>query len=1301
MKSDSLFSDWRFSGFKIAALLLIIILMLRAPLWSAETAEKEKQPETPELYKLSNEELLKQAQDIYNQASSEFLMQLRGVYACETILKEALKKTAALNIPGEAPSPPKNADPAEAAKAASDYAKSRVDAFNNLLERVQAEKTLIDKLIRRSEAATSAANIFIGAIDGLKLFLLEIRWRTKDGTLTPDKIPDLLDMEKLKARKQKIIAKQNELGRKTESAQEELKTAVSRLEEIKKSIIEAESRYASLEKRYSLELKQRTLEKKYSDQSLESLITELSELQEERLWLNGAFNLSRARFSSRQADASGIQKQIESLSPPELPEMLQKGIIRPEEMAQASKKVDEVAAYYSGRMEKLGKFRSALESLIKSAEAFQGDATVLAEQLSKMQVIAQIFEDFIRKKKLAPDSVPPDLSSEKLIGESKKVSELMSEAMSGVQKSKEQLTWIEAEIKKSGDARKEAREKLANLKKSQEAEARARQWEADMKDLTAREIAQKFKENAEKLRDNQAVIKERRAECEKANAAVEEARQKYQSLKDPLLRTAYDEFAEEKNNILKTLYEFAGLEPPTENKKTSPSNGGSGPGSPKAVREETGEKPSDKDTPEPEKAQKEAEAKPSSKDASVFDTEAFQNLLSNRTRIVKEKQKHRSEFINELKSLDQKTGQYATALTETVKLSKQHLSSAIELKKCVGRGELKTDEIPEGITEALRREPIREIEEKISGKLNDQMHIRQEIERLGRDDETQKKVQTLLTDMQNMIGKRIDITREIQKLNLNFNRKRENLSATELKSLEQEAARRLKSAYTMKEMLVGFVPTNEEKNLTELLQAYYTELATLEKKQENLNVQKNRTEHLINLAEQEKAADSELVPLLRNQAEYLETVKEEELVKIRVQLMPEKAEEILGNFEAKTGRRLPTPAPLLEKHRISAIRKATDILFDQHIQIIAAGKWIRLFEQRGLDAEIGRYQDKMGRLNSAYAAIERRIRSLTGHSPSDLAKLAPDEKPRTEADRNRFLKGEIGVLREDRYKILMQAVTLVGAKLAGILMAAILLNLFVSGLISRIASRFRISGKSMVTAALPLLKTFLMFMIWTVAVISGLSTLGFDVGAIIAGLGIGGLAVAMASKETLSDILGGISILSSGSLKVGDIIMFKGEKATVEEIGLRYTRLRANASKFLITVPNSLLAQTESVNISEAPAYFVNIDMLLSTRNSADQVELAMKIIVGILEKNPDAKLKNMKFSSFDNYSFCIGVRYIIQDYSLRHKLRTTIHTEITRQFQESSIRFADIPHFNAEQSEQHEDIFKPLIRIDESGKKD
>ncbi|MDM8540380.1 hypothetical protein QUF90_04765 [Desulfococcaceae bacterium HSG9] len=70
------------------------------------------------------------------------------------LLAEARKKTAELNIPGETSLvTSENADPAEAAKAAAEHAKSRVDAFKRFLELVQAEKTLLDGQITQSEAA--------------------------------------------------------------------------------------------------------------------------------------------------------------------------------------------------------------------------------------------------------------------------------------------------------------------------------------------------------------------------------------------------------------------------------------------------------------------------------------------------------------------------------------------------------------------------------------------------------------------------------------------------------------------------------------------------------------------------------------------------------------------------------------------------------------------------------------------------------------------------------------------------------------------------------------------------------------------------------------------------------------------------------------------------------------------------------------------------------------------------------------------------------------------------------------------
>jgi MscS family membrane protein len=79
---------------------------------------------------------------------------------------------------------------------------------------------------------------------------------------------------------------------------------------------------------------------------------------------------------------------------------------------------------------------------------------------------------------------------------------------------------------------------------------------------------------------------------------------------------------------------------------------------------------------------------------------------------------------------------------------------------------------------------------------------------------------------------------------------------------------------------------------------------------------------------------------------------------------------------------------------------------------------------------------------------------------------------------------------------------------------------------------------------------------------------GFDVATIIAGLGIGGVAVALASQKTLENLLGGVMLVLDQPVRVGDFCKFAGKSGTVEEIGLRSIRLRA-LDRSLLTVPNA------------------------------------------------------------------------------------------------------------------------------------
>lgn len=106
---------------------------------------------------------------------------------------------------------------------------------------------------------------------------------------------------------------------------------------------------------------------------------------------------------------------------------------------------------------------------------------------------------------------------------------------------------------------------------------------------------------------------------------------------------------------------------------------------------------------------------------------------------------------------------------------------------------------------------------------------------------------------------------------------------------------------------------------------------------------------------------------------------------------------------------------------------------------------------------------------------------------------------------------------------------------------------------------------------LPLLKPFRSFLIWTFAFLLILSNLGFNVSSLVAGLGLGGLAVALGLQSTLENIFSSLTLLTEKSFKVGDTIKLSGyEEGKVLKIGFRSSILKTE-NKYVLIIPNKLL----------------------------------------------------------------------------------------------------------------------------------
>jgi MscS family membrane protein len=153
--------------------------------------------------------------------------------------------------------------------------------------------------------------------------------------------------------------------------------------------------------------------------------------------------------------------------------------------------------------------------------------------------------------------------------------------------------------------------------------------------------------------------------------------------------------------------------------------------------------------------------------------------------------------------------------------------------------------------------------------------------------------------------------------------------------------------------------------------------------------------------------------------------------------------------------------------------------------------------------------------------------------------------------------------------------------------------------------------------------------------------LGYSVASLLAGLGIGGLAVALAAKDTLSNFFGSLTILIDRPFVVGDWIETGSNEGVVEEIGFRSTRIRTFA-KTQISVPNSVLANSAINNWSRMPIRRVKMTVGVTYHSSAEQMEKAVEGIRRLLREH-DAVYQEfflVNFTDFGASSLDIFVYY-------------------------------------------------------------
>lgn len=193
--------------------------------------------------------------------------------------------------------------------------------------------------------------------------------------------------------------------------------------------------------------------------------------------------------------------------------------------------------------------------------------------------------------------------------------------------------------------------------------------------------------------------------------------------------------------------------------------------------------------------------------------------------------------------------------------------------------------------------------------------------------------------------------------------------------------------------------------------------------------------------------------------------------------------------------------------------------------------------------------------------------------------------------------------------------------------------------------------------------------IWIIAIIMSLDNAGFDVYSILAGLGIGGLAFALAAKEAVGNFFGSIAIFLDKPFRVGDRIQVCGHDGVVIGVGIRSTRIRTRYEGRIVTIPNLMIASADIVNVETENGRQIFAVYRLTPDMNEKQVSSAMEILKQIAKSDEDTAEKVVSgFFAITEYSRDIMLLYWVKPEASNLKTRTRINLEIIKQFKKNNI---------------------------------
>ncbi|HVY25727.1 MAG TPA: mechanosensitive ion channel family protein [Polyangiaceae bacterium] len=197
-------------------------------------------------------------------------------------------------------------------------------------------------------------------------------------------------------------------------------------------------------------------------------------------------------------------------------------------------------------------------------------------------------------------------------------------------------------------------------------------------------------------------------------------------------------------------------------------------------------------------------------------------------------------------------------------------------------------------------------------------------------------------------------------------------------------------------------------------------------------------------------------------------------------------------------------------------------------------------------------------------------------------------------------------------------------------------------------------------------------LIWSLLTLVALANLGVDVSALVAGLGVGGVAVALATQNILGDLFASFSILLDKPFVPGDFVIVGDFMGTVEQIGVKTTRIRSLSGEQIVFANNDLL-QSRLRNYKRMSERRVSFRLGVTYQTRPDQLRAMPAILRAIVQSQGKTRFDRAHFAEYGDSALLFEVVYYVldADYNLYMDIHQAINLAIYEQFAAAGVEFA------------------------------